>query len=505
MASHYDVLGLPPSASGSQIRKAYRQRAKESHPDKGGSDEQFQRLSQAYEVLSDDVQRSSYDRAAVQAQESQARQHATRKAEEARIVKQREERARFVAQQRQVMMQQEKAEAALRRVDGWASSPSPVMGSPAAQSAAEVRHAIRQRGRSPGGLSTGGGRADGRGTASGARGSSGRLGPIASERAKYGYGEQQRPSSSPSSRGGGGGGGYAGVTGMDRAAQAQAQAQAAPTNNEPLLFAASEGRYYHRRHDCNELQMCSNLRTGNAYHFTVNERKSRCPVCCGSPQQQTSGGGAPAAAAAAAPAASDIGGGYAGPSPEEAERYRRQQERRRHEEDRAAAAIAASQRARYAGPTSQERARYGYMNGKSPRNPRHSLISRHVSDRLLVVAGVQPVGKPSGGVGRVGEYSQHSHHSLIFRNALLTDCLRFSLSVHSMGGVNAALYGNTAAKGSSPSRSAHPLAGRSGSAVRGGGGGKPQPGGAEHNVRLGLGPDLDELLRRAAGAGFVVV
>jgi hypothetical protein len=241
---------------------------------------------------------------------------------------------------------------------------------------------------------------------------------------------------------------YAGVTGMDRAAQAQAagaEAQAAPTNAEPLLFAASEGRHYHRRHDCNELQMCSNVRSGNAYHFTVNEHKSRCPMCCGSPAQQTCGT-APAAPAASAPA-SGSGGGYAGPTPEEAERYRRQQERRRHEEERAAAAIAAAQRARYAGPTAQERARYGYMNG------------------------AQPTGKPPGGVDRV---------------------------VHSMGGVSAALYGSAAAK-ASPSRPAHPLAGLSR------GGGMKASGAGVPNVRLGLGPELDELLRRAAGAGFVVV
>ena len=46
--SHYEVLGLPVGASAAAIRKAYRQRAKHEHPDKGGSDEQFQKLQQAY-------------------------------------------------------------------------------------------------------------------------------------------------------------------------------------------------------------------------------------------------------------------------------------------------------------------------------------------------------------------------------------------------------------------------------------------------------------------------
>ena len=126
--THYDVLGLQQDATAAGIRKAYRQRAKHEHPDKGGSDEQFQRLQQAYEVLADAGSRQQYDRTVLQQRESLRRQAAARKQEEERMAKQAAERARFVVQQRQRMMEQEKAEAALRRVDGWAAQPSPALG-----------------------------------------------------------------------------------------------------------------------------------------------------------------------------------------------------------------------------------------------------------------------------------------------------------------------------------------------------------------------------------------
>src|SRR6185437_11643312 len=48
-------------ASRDEIRKAYRRKAKTSHPDSGGSVEQFSALATAHEVLSDDRRREKYD------------------------------------------------------------------------------------------------------------------------------------------------------------------------------------------------------------------------------------------------------------------------------------------------------------------------------------------------------------------------------------------------------------------------------------------------------------
>jgi DnaJ-class molecular chaperone len=59
---YYECLGVSRTASESEIKQAYRQKAKILHPDRGGNPEQFKLLAQAYEILSDSEKRSKYDR-----------------------------------------------------------------------------------------------------------------------------------------------------------------------------------------------------------------------------------------------------------------------------------------------------------------------------------------------------------------------------------------------------------------------------------------------------------
>ena len=60
--SLYDILGIDKSASKKEIKTAYKKRAKETHPDKkGGDEEEFKAVKEAYEVLIDDDRRAIYD------------------------------------------------------------------------------------------------------------------------------------------------------------------------------------------------------------------------------------------------------------------------------------------------------------------------------------------------------------------------------------------------------------------------------------------------------------
>jgi curved DNA-binding protein CbpA len=60
--NYYRILDVPYNASLSKIKEAYRQKVKEVHPDKQkGNAEQFKRVKEAYEILSDLEKRKRYD------------------------------------------------------------------------------------------------------------------------------------------------------------------------------------------------------------------------------------------------------------------------------------------------------------------------------------------------------------------------------------------------------------------------------------------------------------
>ena len=62
---YYEVLGVEKGATAEQIKKAYRKKAMQYHPDRNPGDktaeEKFKELGEAYEVLSDQEKRSRYD------------------------------------------------------------------------------------------------------------------------------------------------------------------------------------------------------------------------------------------------------------------------------------------------------------------------------------------------------------------------------------------------------------------------------------------------------------
>ena len=60
---YYTILNISLNADADEIRQAYREKARENHPDSGHGDaDRFREIQEAYEVLRDEVLRRAYDR-----------------------------------------------------------------------------------------------------------------------------------------------------------------------------------------------------------------------------------------------------------------------------------------------------------------------------------------------------------------------------------------------------------------------------------------------------------
>ena len=61
MEDFYQILGVNENASQDEIKKAYRKLAVEHHPDKGGDENKFKKISEAYDTIGDENKRSQYN------------------------------------------------------------------------------------------------------------------------------------------------------------------------------------------------------------------------------------------------------------------------------------------------------------------------------------------------------------------------------------------------------------------------------------------------------------
>lgn len=58
---YYSILGVSKSASEAEIRKAYKKQSMKHHPDRGGDEEEFKKINEAYQTLSDPQKKQIYD------------------------------------------------------------------------------------------------------------------------------------------------------------------------------------------------------------------------------------------------------------------------------------------------------------------------------------------------------------------------------------------------------------------------------------------------------------
>ena len=61
MNNPYSTLGVAKGATADTIKRAYKEKAKEHHPDRGGDANKFAEISNAYDILKDPSKRAYYD------------------------------------------------------------------------------------------------------------------------------------------------------------------------------------------------------------------------------------------------------------------------------------------------------------------------------------------------------------------------------------------------------------------------------------------------------------
>ena len=62
----YEILGVKTKADKKVIKNAYRDKAREFHPDKGGNKQAFALIAKAYDILSDSDKRNRYDKTGIE-------------------------------------------------------------------------------------------------------------------------------------------------------------------------------------------------------------------------------------------------------------------------------------------------------------------------------------------------------------------------------------------------------------------------------------------------------
>jgi len=55
---YYSILGVSKNASDTEIKKAYKAKSMKHHPDRGGDEEEFKRINEAYQHLSNPQKKS---------------------------------------------------------------------------------------------------------------------------------------------------------------------------------------------------------------------------------------------------------------------------------------------------------------------------------------------------------------------------------------------------------------------------------------------------------------